>query len=184
MSTLYQIGCDCGRKIQAEARQAGETLTCACGRTIDVPTLRGLAQLPQVQQQTATGRRWTRTQGLCFLAGVIWLAVGGVATWQFWSWAARPAEIQKFDHIADDFSSRVDRLTPSESFTYWRMFRDQSTGMLTSEERIRQAGSGNRGYKLLAWGAGALTLLGTAGFAAAMVVARRRSIRQESSKPI
>lgn len=175
MVTKYEIGCGCGRTVQVESRQAGESLECACGRSIHVPTLRGLSQLPQVQQQEAAGRGWTRTQGICFLAGVVWLALGSVITWQFWSRAVRPVEIQKFDRIAADFSSRVDRLTPSESFTYWRMFRDQPTGMLTSEERSRQVGTGNSRYLWLAWGAGGLTIIGAAGFVAGMALARRRN---------
>jgi len=173
MAIKYEITCGCGLKMQVEARQAGESIACACGRLIDVPTLRGLAELPQVVQQETGSRGWTRTQGVCFVAGMVWLAVGAVVTWQIWARATRPVEIQRFDRIAEDFSARVDRLTPSESLTYWQMFRDQPVGTLASHQRVLKAGSGNSQWVWLTWLSGAATLIGLAIIGYGLVAGRQ-----------
>ena len=40
--SLYPLNCDCGKRHEVSASQAGSDLKCDCGRTIDVPSLRDL----------------------------------------------------------------------------------------------------------------------------------------------
>jgi hypothetical protein len=42
----YLLTCSCGRTSTVTARQAGQSIRCACGAALDVPTLRGLRDLP------------------------------------------------------------------------------------------------------------------------------------------
>ena len=175
MAIQYEITCRCGRKTPVEARQAGEQIACGCGSSIDVPTLRGLASLPQIQQREETRGGWTRTQGICFVAGIAVIAMGLGATWQFWSLANRPAEVLKFDQMAQDLSARVDRLTPSESLTYWRMYRDQPSAMLTGEQRVEGGGAGSKHYVAMMWGAVAATLVGAGILMYGLLAGRRKS---------
>jgi len=160
MVAKYTIACRCGQKMQVEARQAGEQIGCACGQQIDVPTLRGLALLPQVEVQETARDGWTRVRGVCFVVGIVWIALGLAVTWRFWSLAQQPVEVLKFDQVAHDLSGRIERLTPSESFTYWRMFRDQPSGMLTGAQRADGIESGNQSYLGRTWAALAATLIG------------------------
>jgi hypothetical protein len=41
----YQVFCECGKAAVVEAPQAGTTLICSCGRSIEVPSLSALEQL-------------------------------------------------------------------------------------------------------------------------------------------
>ncbi len=42
----HLIICECGQSLRVTRSQAGQELTCGCGKIIKVPTLRGLAELP------------------------------------------------------------------------------------------------------------------------------------------
>lgn len=175
MVAKYEITCRCGRKMVVEARQAGEQIACSCGSSMDVPTLRGLASLPQILQREESRGGWTRTQGICFVVGIVVIAIGLGAGWRFWSLSNRPAEVLKFDQVAHDLSARVDRLTPSESLTYWRMYRDQPSGMLTGEQRVEGGHAGNKHYRMMMWGTGAVTLVGAAILGYGLFAGRRKA---------
>jgi hypothetical protein len=45
----HLLSCGCGRKIPVLRSQAGQELTCECGQRLQVPTLRGFADLPTAQ---------------------------------------------------------------------------------------------------------------------------------------
>jgi hypothetical protein len=51
----HQLTCTCGKIIRVSRSQAGQELTCDCGQTLQVPTLRGFAQLPLADSQAAAG---------------------------------------------------------------------------------------------------------------------------------
>ena len=40
------LSCECGRQHRVAGSQAGQTVTCQCGKSLAVPTLRGLTALP------------------------------------------------------------------------------------------------------------------------------------------
>lgn len=44
----YYLSCTCGKQVPVDAKLAGSTAMCACGKTLDVPTLRELRSLPLV----------------------------------------------------------------------------------------------------------------------------------------
>jgi hypothetical protein len=70
MTTKYLLPCSCGEKLVVDNRQAGETVQCTCGSQLEVPTMRGLAQLVQVNDPgftTAPKRVWGPRQGLLFV---------------------------------------------------------------------------------------------------------------------
>lgn len=77
----YLLPCECGQKLTVSAGQAGQEVTCACGRVRKVPILRELRQLPQATEaksQTAavTERRWGLFDVVMF-AGLL-LTVGSL----------------------------------------------------------------------------------------------------------
>jgi len=43
--TKYLLPCSCGEEVRVDARQAGQEIRCRCGAMLDVPAMRGLAQL-------------------------------------------------------------------------------------------------------------------------------------------
>ncbi len=48
----YLLSCGCGRKIPVSRSQAGQELSCECGQRLQVPTLRGFADLPVASSET------------------------------------------------------------------------------------------------------------------------------------
>ncbi len=83
MSEQYLLECECGRTMLVRPRQAGETRECSCGRRREVPSLRGLQALPQVEEEISaqkSARRWTLGHGVAFAIAVpMLLAAAGVA---------------------------------------------------------------------------------------------------------
>jgi hypothetical protein len=128
----FLLPCACGQKHEVSSAQAGQRLTCSCGRQLDVPTLRELQSLERVDEKTptmATARRWNARKGLVFLGlTLVVIAVGG----RVWLHQTRPRELAVvrllvppsekkasfFDTIAylDDFS----KLSPADSWLTWQ----------------------------------------------------------------
>ncbi len=83
MSEQYLLECECGRGMMVRPRHAGETRDCPCGRRVEVPSLRGLQALPQVDDEIPAVpaiRRWTLGHGVTFAIAVPLLLISaGVA---------------------------------------------------------------------------------------------------------
>jgi hypothetical protein len=77
----YFLPCECGQKTAVATSQAGETIVCACGRSLVVPKLRGLLQLePYVPEATKPrGASWSPLQGSLFVAGTVLLIVSALS---------------------------------------------------------------------------------------------------------
>lgn len=86
----YLLSCPCGHKIPVSRSQAGSQLPCPiCGQTLEVPTIRGLANLPLEQQPPAEGTvgkrtapRWSIARrvaaAVCFCVALIGFIIGGM----------------------------------------------------------------------------------------------------------
>ena len=55
----YQLTCACGVQHAVSPSQAGQTLTCSCGNSLAIPTLRGLKELPVVEPTAPAKGRTT-----------------------------------------------------------------------------------------------------------------------------
>jgi hypothetical protein len=76
MSAQYYLPCSCGQKVRVEPAQAGGSVTCACGKTLHVPTLRGLKQLelaPHAEggARQPSRRQWSPIRGAMFSSGLL-----------------------------------------------------------------------------------------------------------------
>lgn len=79
MNTKYLLPCVCGRTLRVSTTQAGESLSCACGARLIVPSLRELPQLepaPTRTRRTRGKRAWSRRQGWILLGALIATASG------------------------------------------------------------------------------------------------------------
>jgi hypothetical protein len=69
----YLLPCSCGRSITIDIGQAGRRVTCACGASQDVPTLRAIRKLPPAGEEkaakSAAPRAWSPLQGALFGVG-------------------------------------------------------------------------------------------------------------------
>ena len=81
----YLLPCSCGRTVGVSTSMAGETVRCACGVDLQVPTLRGLRALPQAGgsgiDKAGTTRAWTDRHRVTFVLAVAALAAGAVAAY-------------------------------------------------------------------------------------------------------
>ena len=69
----HLLTCTCGRLIRVTRSQAGQELTCECGQKLQVPTLRGLGQLPVADTTDVSGasterKAWGGWRGTMFAA--------------------------------------------------------------------------------------------------------------------
>lgn len=77
----YLLPCQrCSEKTAVDLSQAGRQITCRCGATLEVPSLRAIRSLETVAETVAkpSRRSWNPTRGVLFAAGCV-LALGGLA---------------------------------------------------------------------------------------------------------
>lgn len=82
----FLLPCACGTQTPVSIAQAGQSIRCACGAQLEVPTLRGLRALPQAtpqgggQRGHAPARAWNNRHRIAFLlilASLCGLAASG-----------------------------------------------------------------------------------------------------------
>jgi len=49
VATKYLLPCSCGQKIPVEKAQAGQTIRCLCGMTLDIPGMQALSRLEEAE---------------------------------------------------------------------------------------------------------------------------------------
>lgn len=132
MPTTYLLPCDCGKKLPVEAPQAGQTVRCSCGQSMEVPTIRGLAKLQQAKQQEVTkaGSRWGPRQGLLLLGAVITLtAVSASIALQ----VKANADYEKFtptgykftEEKAERIRQAYEKMSPAQTWREWGDLRSR-----------------------------------------------------------
>jgi len=72
----YLLPCPCGRHVPVTRRQAGQTVRCACGESLEVPTLLRLTSLPTAAEPAPaapSGATWGLRHRLWLLGTVIFV---------------------------------------------------------------------------------------------------------------
>jgi hypothetical protein len=117
MINEYLLPCSCGRANPVGIRQAGETIQCACGTTLDVPTMRELRRLEPSQGKTNQPQTvWGPRQGLVFLG--LLLAVMSLAACGYVYFVRMPT--------APDLTTpqaQLDAIKPVDAWRYWGAVR-------------------------------------------------------------
>ena len=119
MSAQYLLPCRCGQQNVVQPRQAGETILCCCGASLEVPTLLGMADLepaPQPSTPLPSTTGWGIKHRLRLLGIVLVLsAVGGGV----WLYMHQPAS--RFDQIDPELiRQNYKKFTPSVTWDGWR----------------------------------------------------------------
>jgi hypothetical protein len=116
----YLLPCNCGRKIPVEAPQAGEIVACACGASVEVPTLLGLRKLELAEappQPAIIKTTWGAGQRLIFLGAIVILIAVAIGVWLFY---IRPMD--PFANISpDQMKEKAEILSPAQSLHLWEM---------------------------------------------------------------
>jgi hypothetical protein len=108
-----------------EVGQAGETLTCACGRELKAPTLRGLRELTPVSEDAPRKGTpgapvdWSAGRGVLFSLGLLTFVLAlAYGSYHLYVWSGIDvAQIEAHDEVhADEF---VDQMTPVSMLEFW-----------------------------------------------------------------
>ncbi len=109
-----------------EIRQAGESISCQCGVTLDIPKLRDLRQLEPVAEQTVARPRagWSMLQGSLFVVGLCALVLSAGSAVFVWSYR------QQFDTSKPDltdikFERDLDGLSLDDTWRLWKAYSQQ-----------------------------------------------------------
>jgi len=149
MSTHYLLPCSCGQKTRITAAQAGAEVACVCGKSLSVPTLRGLRELevapPEVSGRTRPG--WSPVHGALFATGLLIAAAGlSMVTYSLWRYtqlassglsADRSGDVVRFE------SANIDKLTPLQMLAAWSELKEEGLGekqtpiWVVAKEKIR-----------------------------------------------
>lgn len=169
----YRLPCDCGREFVVSPIQAGEVLTCSCGRAREVPTLRAIKKLPLSDLAPAPGartRRWTVLQGAIFNLGLV-VSLLSLATIAFFGWQRTKLDLRKPGLQDDEMLARVMELTPSQAWSAWVAVRDRELADRYTPAYL-QARRVDRKMARIIWASAILTALGLGGIAIALAMNR------------
>lgn len=115
----HLLTCGCGRQHTVETRQAGESISCDCGATLPVPTLRQLRQLPEARGEplAAGGPAWGARQAtitVSLLLATVCLAIAAMSRM-----SEKP--VPELDPVA--YGKNVDflisNMTPLQAWERW-----------------------------------------------------------------
>ncbi len=126
MSQRYQLPCpSCSAVLKVSTTQAGESLTCSCGKEVLVPTLRELRQLDTAADEISAAKTssWSPLRGGLFVSGICLIAVAAIGHWRI------DGQRRELDIAQPEFrkiSFDVQTLTLSGAWQAWTHFRDQS----------------------------------------------------------
>ncbi len=112
----YLIPCPaCGTRAPVEFGQAGQTVVCSCGHSIEVPSIRKLRQYESVAEEKATESTWTKRKGVAFLGSAILAIAALVAAVLFF---LRPTvdfeNVPKVETNAKLIQQEIDSLSSDE----------------------------------------------------------------------
>ena len=101
-------------------------MSCACGRSMSVPTLRGLRELKLAPQAKAAkaAAGWSPVHGTIFAAGMLLAAAGlAVAAYNFVFYRAyRPLTVDQTEAVVRhaELQRPIDKLTPLAALEEWK----------------------------------------------------------------
>ena len=118
----FLLDCSCGEQVQVTAQQAGGQVTCQCGKSLSVPTLRKLRHLPKVAEEAppAAAVGWGLRAQLVSLGSVLTLLLFCAAGY---AWATIP-DIPTWQDLEEQFvaqrESQIANMSPSAAFFVWQ----------------------------------------------------------------
>ena len=136
ISDTYLLPCSCGRKIPVQLRQAGETLACECGASLEVPKLSGIKKLEQAEPQDApkpAREQWSLGHGMIFVGGLFIICAIGFAAWLLWAGPSDPYATFTPEAMIETAKTR----NPVQSLRMWRLLERSGLEHHKRGEEIR-----------------------------------------------
>lgn len=116
----YLLPCECGHKNVVDRAQAGRSITCQCGASLDVPALRHLSHLEPAAAEPAPPSRsaWGPWHAVATL-GLFIIAVGGGSAAYAYFFPPQPPPFPEAAELERIRPQDVARMSPIEAFRLW-----------------------------------------------------------------
>jgi hypothetical protein len=130
----YLLPCSCGQKVGITTAQAGAQVTCICGKSLAVPTLRGIRELEIAPQETnkKSAGRWSLVHGALFASGLLIASIGVVFLaffgLRYIQLGASPFTRDITDAVVRAEQQRIDKLTPTQALAEWSEYVKEGLG--------------------------------------------------------
>lgn len=122
MPIQYLLPCSCGRKIPVETRQAGGSISCECGASLEVPRLLEVKKLERAATQGGITKNkpvWGIAQGM-ILSGIVILIVIAV----FSVLELRYGQGNPYDSLTpEQMHAAFAKMKPIDTWETWRYFQ-------------------------------------------------------------
>jgi len=168
VSAKYLLPCRCGQQMVIEPRQAGETVVCRCGATLQVPRMLEIVVLepaPAESGSPRSGAVWGWRQRIRLL-GVMLLLVSIIAG----ACLYLNPPVSRFKVLpSEELQRKARKLTPSETWWEWQRMKqglDRWIDQQHAAELVR--------YRIWQAVTGALAIVGIGLIAAGMAPIRAR----------
>ena len=130
----YLLPCACGQSINVSAAKAGQQVRCECGALVDVPTLRGLAELPRpASKAPRRGTAWNNRHRLALVLVVLAGLSLAVAAKLAASLPPSPTT-----HSTQEFEAWASGASPEVVFNMYNQFRGGLTHSVENDESQAQ----------------------------------------------
>ena len=121
----YLLPCSCGQTVRITAAQAGAQVACVCGKSLPVPTLRGIQQLQiaPAERSAKAATRWSPMHGVLFVSGLTIATIGVVVLAYFGlkyiQLGGHPITRDITDVVVKAEQERISELTPTQALAEW-----------------------------------------------------------------
>jgi hypothetical protein len=132
MTQHFLLPCSCGQRVRVAASQAGGRVACVCGKSLDVPTMRGVRQLEPAPAESKVAARpaWSPVHGAAFAAGLAMAGIGLVLiAFYLLQYARVVGHTRDFSpEVLAAEAAHIDRLTPLELLSEWSEVLEHGLG--------------------------------------------------------
>lgn len=116
----YLLTCSCGQATPVGPAQAGGTLQCSCGQTLNIPTLRGLRELPLADEANTATSDWSDLRGALFVGGVLIVLLGASLGGYFTYAASKIDTVDESTKLEARSIAAIDKLGVDEIYSIWK----------------------------------------------------------------
>ena len=131
MSSHFLLPCECGQTTPVQVSQAGQSLRCACGRALTVPTMRGIRELKPAEVEPSkkvTERSWNQTRGMIFGAGALCIIAGIILCAFNYPIYRNAAAVQPTSEDLEFTWAAIDATPPADLLDLWHFASQHGLG--------------------------------------------------------
>ena len=167
MSQRYLLPCSCGKTIPVGLSQAGSSVTCQCGQSVIVPTVRGLRALPPeggVRQPppkpaAASEINGVNLQGMMFVIGLV-LLLAGLSVAGYYGYEHSQIDVADYSAEYERLDEeQIDKMAPISLMQLWINFSRDGLGEHVSPEHVIRREASAYAFRSMVAGIGT-TILG------------------------